>query len=181
MVFWNRETIGDISGSNYVIAFNSVIVCLTFTVLWYWWSYSMQSTKLTKKTETRIEKKAGSRARLRPLLPPPPKHNIQQRKEVVKSIRSKFSSIRDRCPVHDSVLTVYLEGPPAFGKTQAARLFADEYYHTNVRKYIAAQNVMCRRRPLPLHKTPVAQYYLCFYLNVIRLVTYLELKSQLIS
>jgi len=145
MVGWNNEAFGDINSSFYVVAF-SVIVCLTFTAIWYWWSYSrwhstprsLQSTELTGKTETQIEK-AEPRSRLRPLLPPLPIHNIQQRKEVVESIRSKFACIRDRCPVQDSVLTVYLEGPPAFGKTQVARLFADEYYHMNVRKRIATR------------------------------------------
>lgn len=72
-----------------------------------------------------------------PLLPPCPKHKIQNRSKVVEAIRSKFAELSERCPDHDTVMTVYLEGPPGFGKTQAARLFANEFYDVNVSDFFS--------------------------------------------
>lgn len=118
------DLLGEISSDNnssiYVVVF-SFIICSFFITLFYWGSFRLLDS-------TKLKKKAG----LQPLLPPPPKHDIQQRQEVVESIRTKFAAIRERCPTHDSILTVYLEGPPGFGKTQAARLFAKGYYCINV-------------------------------------------------
>ena len=61
------------------------------------------------------------------LLPPRPKHKVQPRRDLVANIASLFTELRKGCPDRDTVVVVYVQGPPAFGKTQLACQFAEDF------------------------------------------------------
>ena len=58
-------------------------------------------------------------------LPPRPKHHVHGRSSLVREIQLLFTKLLHDSP--SSVAVVYIEGPPGFGKTQLARLYAEEY------------------------------------------------------
>jgi len=108
-----------VNDSTYYVISYIFFVLVSITLIYRWWVY-FKSRRLVRKS------------RISPILPSCPKHKIQNRSKVIESIHSKFAEIRDRCPDHDTVIMVYLEGPPGFGKTQVARLFAKEFYDIHV-------------------------------------------------
>ena len=74
------------------------------------------------------KKSAGMQQPLKSmLLPPRPKHKVQPRHDLVAKITSFFTELRNACPDRNTVVVVYVQGPPAFGKTQLACQFAEDF------------------------------------------------------
>lgn len=64
------------------------------------------------------------------LLPPQPSHKCQPRRAEVEQLRLMFKDLREKNGT-DRVVTLYIVGLPAFGKTTLASLFAEDYYKRN--------------------------------------------------
>ena len=64
------------------------------------------------------------------LLPQKPSHIVQQRAEDVRKIRGIMKSLRKQNGRNVAV-TVYVTGPPGYGKSQLAREFGQEFYRKN--------------------------------------------------
>ena len=118
-----KEVIIDLM--DYYSDYSAYVIVISFVIVFIYHYRSWVCSKLGSKRPINSN----------PLLPPSPKHKIQNRSKVVEAIHSKFDELCERCPDHDAVVTVYLEGPPGFGKTQAARLFANEFYNHHVSDY----------------------------------------------
>ena len=58
------------------------------------------------------------------------------RRAELTNISSKFEALRQQFGAQDKTVVVYVVGPPAYGKTQLARQFAEEYYAKKKRSYI---------------------------------------------
>ena len=68
---------------------------------------------------------------------PAPTHSqLIKRQTEVMNISSKFEALRQQGGAQEKTIVVYIVGPPAYGKTQLARQFAEEYYAKNKRSYI---------------------------------------------
>ena len=52
------------------------------------------------------------------------------------TINSKFEALRKQNGEQDKTVVVYIVGPPAYGKTQLARQFAEEYFEKHARRYL---------------------------------------------
>ena len=59
-----------------------------------------------------------------------------KRQTELMDISSKFEALRQQNSTQEKTVVVYIVGPPAYGKTQLARQFAEEYYAKNKRSYI---------------------------------------------
>ena len=66
------------------------------------------------------------------LLPPncKPSHKCQPRRKEVEQLHLTFKDLREKNGA-DGVVTLYIVGLPAFGKTTLASLFAEGYYEKN--------------------------------------------------
>lgn len=64
------------------------------------------------------------------VLPPQPSHRCQPRQNEVEQLHLKFKDLRKKNGA-DKVVTLYIVGLPAFGKTTLASLFAQYYYKGN--------------------------------------------------
>ena len=60
-------------------------------------------------------------------------HCLYQQKAEVENIEKNFETLRKQNKGDMSAVTVYLTGPPACGKTQTARQFAERFYYKNRR------------------------------------------------
>lgn len=90
------------------------LVTVTCIIVVYFWR-SFVNRRRTSKKSTLM------------LLPPRPKHKIQPRRNLVAKITSLFTELRQGCPDRDTVVVVYVQGPPAFGKTQLACQYAEDF------------------------------------------------------
>ena len=63
-------------------------------------------------------------------LPPQPSHKCQPRQKEVEQLHLMFKDLREKNGA-DRVVTLYIVGLPAFGKTTLASLFAEDYYKQN--------------------------------------------------
>ena len=68
--------------------------------------------------------------------PAPTHFQLIKRQTELMNISSKFESLRQQGDAQEKTVVVYIVGPPAYGKTQLARQFAEEYYAKNKRSYI---------------------------------------------
>lgn len=68
--------------------------------------------------------------------PGPTHFQLIKRQTELMTISSKFGALRQQDGAQGKTVVVYIVGPPAYGKTQLARQFAEEYYARNVRSYI---------------------------------------------
>ena len=59
-----------------------------------------------------------------------------KRQTELMNISSRFEALRQQGGAQEKTVVVYIVGPPAYGKTQLARQFAEEYYAENKRSYI---------------------------------------------
>ena len=59
-----------------------------------------------------------------------------KRQTELMNISSRFEALRQQGGAQEKTVVVYIVGPPAYGKTQLARQFAEEYYAKNVQNYI---------------------------------------------
>ena len=82
---------------------------------------------LTVALESREE---GSQAKGLLVLPPKPSHKCQPRWKEVEQLHLTFKDLREKNGA-DRVVTLYIMGLPAFGKTTLASLFAEDYYKQN--------------------------------------------------
>ena len=64
------------------------------------------------------------------VLPPQPSHKCQPRQVEVEQLHLMFKDLREKNGT-DKVVTLYIVGLPAFGKTTLASLFAEDYYKRN--------------------------------------------------
>ena len=64
------------------------------------------------------------------VLPPQPSHRCQPRQKDVEQLHLRFEYLRKKNGT-DKVVTLYIVGSPAFGKTTLASLFAQDYYKGN--------------------------------------------------
>ena len=68
--------------------------------------------------------------------PAPTHFQLIKRQAELMNISSRFESLRQQSDAQEKTVVVYIVGPPAYGKTQLARQFAEEYYAKNKRSYI---------------------------------------------
>jgi len=70
-------------------------------------------------------------------IPTPMIFEVQPRREELQSIRLKFHTLRDQCSAQQTVV-VYIVGPPAYGKSQLSRSFAEDYFEANVQPFFGS-------------------------------------------
>jgi len=85
---------------------------------------------LTVALESQEEKLLSSQAKGLLVLPPQPSHKCQPRRAEVEQLHLMFKDLREKNGP-DRVVTLYIVGLPAFGKTTLASLFAEDYYKRN--------------------------------------------------
>ena len=68
--------------------------------------------------------------------PGPTHFQLIKRETELMNISLNFKALRQQDGAQGKTVVVYIVGPPAYGKTQLARQFAEEYYARNVRRYI---------------------------------------------
>lgn len=68
--------------------------------------------------------------------PAPTHFQLIERQTELMNISSTFEALRQQGGAQGKTVVLYIVGPPAYGKTQLARQFAEEYYARNVRHYI---------------------------------------------
>ena len=85
---------------------------------------------LTVALESQEEKLLSSQAKGLLVLPPQPSHKCQPRWEEVEQLHLMFKDLQEKNGT-DRVVTLYIVGLPAFGKTTLASLFAEDYYKRN--------------------------------------------------
>ena len=68
--------------------------------------------------------------------PAPTHFQLIKRQAELMNISSRFESLRQQSDAQEKTVVVFIVGPPAYGKTQLARQFAEEYYAKNKRSYI---------------------------------------------
>lgn len=98
-------------------------------VLKHWLSNTTGASwdDLTVALENREE---GPQAKGLLLLPPQPSHKCQPRQKEVEQLHLMLKDLREKNGT-DRVVTLYIVGLPAFGKTTLASLFAEDYYKQN--------------------------------------------------
>ena len=70
------------------------------------------------------------------LLDAPTHFQLIKRQTELMNISSRFEALRQQGDAQEKTVVVYIVGPPAYGKTQLARQFAEEYYAKNKRSCI---------------------------------------------
>ena len=68
--------------------------------------------------------------------PAPTHFQLIKRETELMNVSLNFKALRQQDDGQRKTVVVYIVGPPAYGKTQLARQFAEEYYARNVRRYI---------------------------------------------
>lgn len=69
----------------------------------------------------------GSMKQYKQILPQPPRHSVIERPLEMKKLNNAFLAM-ERQKLYFQPAVVYLKGEPGVGKTQLARMYAQEYY-----------------------------------------------------
>ena len=99
-------------------------------VLKHWLSNAATASWDDLTVALRSQEERSCQAKGLLLLPPQPSHKCQPRQKEVEQLHLMFEDLREKNGA-DRVVTLYIVGLPAFGKTTLASLFAEGYYIGN--------------------------------------------------
>ena len=99
-------------------------------VLKHWLSNTTGASWNDLTVALRSQEERSHQAKGLLLLPPQPSHKCQPRQKEVEQLHLMFKDLREKNGT-DRVVTLYIVGLPAFGKTTLASLFAEGYYIGN--------------------------------------------------
>lgn len=94
------------------------------------WLHSTSTASWDDLTVALESQEESSQAKGLLVLPPQPSHKCQPRQVEVEQLHLMFKDLREKNGP-DRVVTLYIVGLPAFGKTTLASLFAEDYYKRN--------------------------------------------------
>ena len=88
--------------------------------------YFAGADALTQKDRSIIEERAKMEDVI--ILPSKPSHELQARAVELDEINDKFENLERNCTCDESVVSVFMVGAPASGKTQLAGHYGEKYF-----------------------------------------------------